>query len=165
MAGGRHARLAATLAVLCSALSAGQAGVPCALETLPGARAACLGAEADRLLTVMDLRLAGFGADAYTAGAATLAAFAGALARVQSDWRAGMEAACRAASDPPACRLAAAEARAARIDAVLAETLARHGIAPPPGPPACAVLLDLDHPRARGHPRIECDLTPLVGPP
>jgi len=157
MAGGRQARLAAALALLWPAPAAGE---PCALETLPEARAACLGAEADRLMMAMGLRLASFGANAYTARAESLAIFTQALTRAQSDWRAATEAACRAAPDPAACRLAEARARAARIDAVLAEALARHGLTPPPAPD-CAVLLDRPGPF---RPRLECDLTPLALP-
>lgn len=150
----------------------------CLDEIAPAARAACLGALAERLLHDLDTRLAGFAAETQGAPATSIRGFEEALTRDQRIWRRGMEDDCarraRAAGTAgntgvlarQTCRLDAARARASRIADLIAAARSAAGIAPTP-PPDCRVYLDQPTGRPprpdRARPRIECDLTDLPG--
>jgi uncharacterized protein YecT (DUF1311 family) len=174
----------AALAALAIALawpSAGGAGSapPCALETRPAARAACIGHEADLALNRIDALLARFAGGPVASAGEGPPALEGATAAGQAAWRRRMERACRRAGagdragarDAVArqhCRLARAGARLRALRRLVAQTHAARGLPPPPwlAPPGSVKLLvPLPRRAPRGGARPYLELRPPPGRP
>lgn len=138
-------------------LAAASGAVPphCQAETLPAARAACIGHSAEAVLHRIDLALAEISAGVQGAQAQTLARFQAELLRLQSGWRVEMEAHCAAGHAAEAlrqrCRYRAALARQSAIDRALTQALARlPGMGALTGPSSVEVFIPLPrHRRTR----------------
>ena len=124
--------MASILAVVHLLLAAAAGALPphCQIETVPAAKAACIGLAADEILHAADLTLAGISAGVQGAETQALARFQAELAKLQRSWRAEMEAECGRSGEASeiarqTCRHEAATERHIAIGRTVTEAQAR----------------------------------------
>ena len=128
----------------------------CQVETVPAAKAACIGLVAEESLHAADLALAGISTGVQGAEARTLAQFQAALMKLQRAWQTEMEAQCvrtggSSETARQTCRFEAAAARQISIGRAVAEAEARlSGAEPFLAPDSIEIFIPLPRHRRAG---------------